>query len=209
MGAGPGAISMIHLTRMILLNAVPIFFIAAYLQNNLTNTDGLVELRMKSRGKSFSCMVGAAIFFATLYIAGILVLLAAAGTLFGKTMHGMIYYADFFYFPMDATYLFLLAGGVRLAELIFAIMVLAGTSIILKNTISGMGIYVGMLIFYFADIKFFRRLCFFGISSMARFESLGSGTTDAIRNIMLYCIFGSVIVGAIPYQVWKRKSIQG
>lgn len=203
MGAKPLELSLADFMRMVILNIVPVFVLAAYLQKNLADGDSIVKIRTGRKKAGFYAMCHSALSFCAKYILGIILLLLFLGLVSGKALWGLSYYEGILDLPHNPVILCMLAGGFRFLEFTVVTMLLLLFSV-LNRTAAGITLYLCTMICYFVDGKQVWFLRLFGISSLAGFSCWEGKMEQAMLQISCYSLILAGILGFTSYQLWKR-----
>lgn len=207
-GVSPDGFSLMDFVRMLVINLPPLYLIAAYLQKQVAEADGIIEIRLKNAGLDFICKFTAVVLFLTVYVGSFAAAAYVLSLLQNRNRSGFFYGLELFLPYTDPHFIIFCAAILRVLELLAAAMLIWLCCCLLQSAVTGICLYVCSGLFYFIKGIRFPLSAVLGISGMARFSNLSEQTGASIEKTFVRCI---LLCGILIYLCSKtaRKQRKG
>lgn len=205
-GVSPGYFSLMDFIRMLVINAAPVYLTAAYLQKQVIEADGMIEIRLKSAGMSLLCKFAAVVSFLTVYLFSYVAAAYLICFLQNRDRSGFFYDQDMFYSDTSPYRIIFCAATLRLLELLTAVMLVWLCCNVLQSAVTGVCLYIGSGLFYFFKGVQGNLFVVLGISGLARFSGLSEQTGASIKRTFVWCM---MLCGILAYLCCKTARKPG
>lgn len=160
-GHGTGYFQVLPFLEMLIVNMMPLYLLAVFVEHTIRGQSLFVSIRTKGRKEILSGILTASLVFLALYVS-----LWFMGGVIGSIFFG-------YGFDMAAGKMLLYATGLKYLDILLQYLVMLGAYLLTKQITIGFLILVAGNMLCFLPVRFMNYLPF-GLSSMARIDVFGS-----------------------------------